>query len=420
MEVKPGYKQTEVGVIPEDWEAVPLGNLAEISAGGTPSRSISAYWEGDIPWVTTAEVNFGRITSTEQHISPLGLKNSAAKLLRSGTILMALYGQGKTRGKVAVLDIEATSNQACAAIVLNSKVSHGFVFNYLASRYDFIRGLSNTGNQENLNGLIVKSIPIPLPPTLAEQEAIAGALSDADALIESLEHLVAKKRQIKHGAMQELLTGQKRLPGFTGEWETKRFDEVFTVIRNASNSRSELSEHGEVAYVHYGDVHTHPSAFLNPLNLRTFIARHKVKTIPRLMDGDLLMADASEDTTAIGKAVEIAGVDGADAVAGLHTIAFRGNKALVANGFKAYIQYLPKVRAALVRLATGVSVYGITKSGVKAIEVTIPEPNEQQAIAAILSDMDAEIAAVEAKLARARQIKQGMMQELLTGRIRLV
>jgi type I restriction enzyme, S subunit len=132
------------------------------------------------------------------------------------------------------------------------------------------------------------------------------------------------------------------------------------------------------------------------------------------------MADASEDTTAIGKAVEITGLNGREAVAGLHTMALRGNETYLACGYKGYIQFLPKVRAALVRLATGVSVYGITKTGVKAIEVTVPKPAEQTAIAAILSGMDAEIASLEAKLTKASQVKLGMIQELLTGRIRLV
>ena len=222
-----------------------------------------------------------------------------------------------------------------------------------------------------------------------------------------VEQLVAKKRQIKQGAMQELLTGQKRLPSFSGEWETYRFDQLFTVLRNASNSRSELGVDGDVSYVHYGDIHTHPSVFLNPVDLRTFITADKVRTIPRLADGDLLMVDASEDTTAIGKAVEIIELKGSEAVAGLHTMALRCNKVYLADGFKGYIQYLPKVRTALVRLATGVSVYGITKSGVKAIEISVPKPAEQTAIAAILSDMEAEITALEAKLTKARQIKQG-------------
>ena len=266
---------------------------------------------------------------------------------------------------------------------------------------------------------VFQGLELLLPP-LVEQDAIASALSDMERLIESLEHIIAHKQQIKDGVTQELLTGRRRLPGFSESWKTYRFDQLFHVLRNASNSRSDLSEHNQVAYVHYGDIHTHSVAFLNPATLKTFIAREKVRTIPRLADGDLLMVDASEDTTAIGKAVEIVGLQRAEAIAGLHTMALRGDKARLVDGFKGYLPQFPKVRAALVRLATGVSVYGITKSGVMGIDVTIPEPAEQTAIAAVLANMDAEITALEAKLAKARQIKQGMMQELLTGRTRLV
>lgn len=211
FEISRGYNPTEIGLIPKDWKLKTLGSISDVSAGGTPGRGIPEFWNGGIPWVTTTEVNFGSISKTSQHISELGLKNSAAKLLSPGTILLALYGQGKTRGKVAILDIEAACNQACAAIVLSEIVSRPFVFRYLASRYDFIRSLSNTGNQENLNGVIVKSIPIPLPPTFAEQEAIAETLSDIDTEIESLESKLAKAREIKKGMMQELLTGRIRL-----------------------------------------------------------------------------------------------------------------------------------------------------------------------------------------------------------------
>ncbi len=230
MEVKPGYKKTEVGVIPEEWEAKRLGEIASISAGGTPSRTDARYWNGDIPWVTTSEVDSYTINHTEQFITKEGLKNSAAKLLPPGTLLMALYGQGKTRGKVGVLGIEAATNQACAAISLNRSVCPKFIFHFLASQYEVIRNLSNTGNQENLNGQIVKSIVILLPPE-REQRAIAEALGDVDALLGALEKLIAKKRDLKQAAMQQLLTGQKRLPGFRVEWEVKRLGEVVKITK---------------------------------------------------------------------------------------------------------------------------------------------------------------------------------------------
>jgi type I restriction enzyme S subunit len=212
-----GYKQTEVGVIPEDWEVTTIGDIAYVSSGGTPSRTNPSYWDGSIPWVTTTQIDFNVIADAEQFITQNGLKNSAAKLFPPGTLLMAMYGQGKTRGKVAILGIEATTNQACAAISLSERIEHSYIFHYLISQYESIRDLSNTGNQENLNGLIIKSIEVALPPK-EEQRAIAQALSDVDALIAALDQLIAKKRHLKTATMQQLLTGKQRLPGFGGEW----------------------------------------------------------------------------------------------------------------------------------------------------------------------------------------------------------
>jgi len=134
VELRPGYKQTEVGVIPEDWDLKPLNDFASVTAGGTPSRTNARYWNGDIPWVTTSEINFHTIRHAEQFITKAGLNNSPAKLLRSGTLLMALYGQGKTRGKVSILGIAAATNQACAAISSKPHVSQEFLFHFLESR----------------------------------------------------------------------------------------------------------------------------------------------------------------------------------------------------------------------------------------------------------------------------------------------
>lgn len=201
-----------------------------------------------------------------------------------------------------------------------------------------------------LSGGILRSMPIPIP-TLREQFEIVNALSDVDDWIESLGQLIAKKRQIKQGSMEELLTGKRRLPGFTGGWDRFRFDQLFSNLRNASNSRSELAVEGDVAFVHFGDIHIHPNPFLNPTELRTFISRAKVRTVPRLQDGYLLLADASEDTSAIGKAVEIVGLGGREAVAGLHTMALRGNKDRVADGFNEHFNCLWRICSLTGRLA---------------------------------------------------------------------
>ena len=140
-----GYKNTEVGVITEDWELKTNGDIGFVSSGGTPSRTNPLYWNGSIPWITTTQVNFNVIDNAEQFITQDGLNNSAAKLFPPGTLLMAMYGQGKTRGKVAILNTQASTNQACAAISLNKTVACNYVFYFLVSQYEAIRNLSNTG-----------------------------------------------------------------------------------------------------------------------------------------------------------------------------------------------------------------------------------------------------------------------------------
>ncbi|MBD2068906.1 restriction endonuclease subunit S [Leptolyngbya sp. FACHB-671] len=205
-----GDRQTEIGVIPEDWNLRNIGDIGSVSSGGTPSRTNPKYWNGSIPWVTTTQIDFNIINNAEQFITTDGLKYSAAKLFPPGTLLMAMYGQGKTRGKVAILDVEASTNQACAAITFGRDVCQSYVFHYLIFQYEAIRNLSNTGNQENLNGLIIKSIQI-LLANVEEQQAIATVLSDMDAEIAALETRLAKTQSIKQGMMQELLTGRTRL-----------------------------------------------------------------------------------------------------------------------------------------------------------------------------------------------------------------
>ncbi|HDL89963.1 MAG TPA: restriction endonuclease subunit S [Thermodesulforhabdus norvegica] len=215
MEVKPGYKQTEVGVIPEDWEVKRIGDFTDCTAGGTPSTKVPNYWGGDIRWMRSGELHLKEVDEVEGRITEEGLRNSSTKIVPENCILIGLAGQGKTRGTVAINRIPLCTNQSIAAIFPNKSFVPKYLFHNLNSRYKQFRELSSgEGGRGGLNLTLIKSMYVPLPPTLTEQTAIATALSDADALIQSLERLIAKKRDVKQGAMQELLTGKKRLPGF--------------------------------------------------------------------------------------------------------------------------------------------------------------------------------------------------------------
>ncbi|RTY87943.1 restriction endonuclease subunit S [Flavobacterium sp. GSN2] len=230
----------------EEWELKKLGKIAKVSSGGTPSRAQSNYWNGNIPWVSTTLIDFNTILESNEFITNDGLANSSAKLFPKGTLLMAMYGQGKTRGKVAILGIEAATNQACGAIVPNNdKLNELFLFQNLAGRYDEIRDLSNQGGQENLSGEIIKNILITLP-TLPEQQKIATFLTTVDEKLQALKQKKSLLEQYKKGVMQKIFSQELRFKDDNGnefpDWEEKKVKDIFVVTRGNVLSMTLVSE----------------------------------------------------------------------------------------------------------------------------------------------------------------------------------
>lgn len=203
-----GYKMTEVGMIPVDWNIHSIGEISTSFSGGTPSTSIPDYYNGNINWITSSELNKGRIRETEGFISQIGLDNSSAKIVEKGTFLLAMYGA--TAGVPAITEVSGAINQAILAII-SGKVGAEYLFQFFSLFKESIINTYTQGGQPNLSGHIIKSINIPLPPTLTEQKTIASALSDMDSEIEDMDTKRDKYKQIKQGMMQELLTGKTRL-----------------------------------------------------------------------------------------------------------------------------------------------------------------------------------------------------------------
>ncbi|QBZ84181.1 restriction endonuclease subunit S [Hydrogenovibrio crunogenus] len=209
-----GYKQTEIGVIPEDWNVKKIGEFTDCTAGGTPSTSISSYWGGNNPWMSSGELHLKRVFDVSERITNEGLSNSSTKYVPSESVLMGLAGQGKTRGTVAISKIDLCTNQSIAAIFPSSKHSTEYLFYNLDYRYEELRSLSTgDGGRGGLNLKIIRSLSLPYP-SLEEQTTIANALSDVDGLLAELEKLIVKKQAIKTATMQQLLTGKTRLPQF--------------------------------------------------------------------------------------------------------------------------------------------------------------------------------------------------------------
>lgn len=429
MELRPGYKQTELGVIPENWE---IPRLEELGGGVTPpikagpfgsALTKDQYVPDGFKVYGQEQVIRGDHTFGDYFITSKKYRELESCAIQPGDILLSLVG---TTGKLLEIPDDARPGVINPRLIRfsfdKSRVLPRF-FRYLFESSDIQRRLASQaqgGTMGILNAGVLRPFIIPLP-LVTEQRAIAAALSDVDALIAGLAKLIAKKRDLKQAAMQQLLTGQTRLPGFSGAWEVKRLGDHLTVLKNGVNSRAELLDEGAVKYLHYGDIHGSQSLFLNPTKTSMpSLPSAKASRLDRLKSGDLIFADASEDLDGVGKAIEIQSAEGSELVSGLHTIAVRFDKAVLADGFKAYLQFLPSFRTHLRRLAAGTKVYATNRAHIASAEVKLPEVDEQTAIATVLSDMDVELAALEARLAKTRSLKQGMMQELLTGRTRLV
>lgn len=205
------FKDSPLGRIPKEWECVEIDDLANLKSGGTPSRQNSSFWNGEIPWVKTGEVNYNLIKETEEYITEKGLKMSSTVLFPKGTILMALYGQGKTRGRVSILDIDATTNQACVGFLNLKKVTTNFLFIALTNEYEKLRDLSNDGAQKNLSSSLLKKYFLKIPSDIKEQERIDELFARIDNSIIKEQCSLTKLQSIKTGLMQDLLSGKVRV-----------------------------------------------------------------------------------------------------------------------------------------------------------------------------------------------------------------
>ncbi len=420
---------TETSRLPGEWEWRRIGEIGIPVRGGSPRPAGDPrYFDGSfIPWLTVAALTNiapSQLVVSETATCLTEAGSALSRILDPGTLIIA--NSGATLGIAKILGIKCCANDGIAAVLsISRKVSPRYLAHFINTKTQYLREVVATGNgQPNLNTALIRSFEIPLPPTRTEQEGIADALSDADGLIESLERLIAKERQIKQGAMQELLTGKKRLPGFGGEWKSATLGELFTFSGGFAASRLQLSEKGH-CYLHYGDIHLATKSFID--------VQAEGHTIPRLsvslgdvsvrsllQDGDVVFVDASEDEEGASKYVVIGNPNGIPFISGLHTIVA---KARTSEMDHRYLRYCFQTRTAKTQFrffAVGTKVLGVSKSEITKIELSFPLKAEQAAIGAVLSDMDAEIDELEKKLDKARQIKQGMMQELLAGRIRLI
>lgn len=417
-----GFKQTELGMMPNDWEVYECGDVCiKIQDGTHFSPKLGGT---DYLYVTSRNIGPGILdVSNAERISEMEHRKiySRCDTLR-GDLLLTKDGANTGNAAINHLDEECSLLSSVAFLRFDTmRHDARFYLQYILSAegQQQIQNMMSGNAITRLTLAKIRQLRVPSPP-FPEQHAIAEALSDVDGLLGALGALIAKKRAIKQASMQQLLTGRTRLPGFSGEWETVVLGNHVTFLRHGVHARAELSTEGVVKYLHYGDIHTSTNVRLNPrITPVPSLSEQRARALDRLRDGDLVLVDASEDLEGVGKSVEIAGAADTEIVSGLHTIAARFDKRVLADGFKAYLQFCPAFRDQLKRLAAGTKVFATNRAHVASVEIRLPSTEEQTAMATVLSDMDAEIAALERRRDKTRDIKHGMIQQLLAGRVRL-
>lgn len=426
MELRAGYKQTEVGVIPEEWE------VATLSAVSREPMQNGIFYKPSLKGVGVKLINVGDLyvrapidsdtlelfDATEKERERFKVEDGDLFFTRSSIVPAG----------IAYCNIYRT--QKIEPVVFDShvirmrpdtkKVVPSYLFRLcvasVARRY--LVSHAKTATMTTIDQGVLGKCPVILP-SLPEQCAIAAALSDVDALLAKLDQLIVKKRDIKQAAMQQLLTGKQRLPGFSGEWEVKRLGEVGNCLRGVTyKGDSDLSP--------YDTAHT--KRLLRSNNVQNakvvttdiqFVNDTRVSEHQLLRDDDILICMANGSKALVGKAGMFKVSDGYEYTFGAFMGCFRSNSVESNSSFVFFLFQIGRYRNYINNLLAGSSINNLSPSSIESLEFSIPPLPEQTAIAAVLSDMDAEIAALEARRDKTRNLKQGMMQELLTGRIRL-
>ncbi|ARK96182.1 hypothetical protein BOC43_17050 [Burkholderia pseudomallei] len=417
-----GYKHSNVGVIPDDWDAKPLGEIGD-SLIGLTYRPSEVRRYGTLV-LRSSNVQNGTLCFDDNVFVEADIPERI--MVRPGDILVCVRnGSRDLIGKSALID-ERAIGMTFGAFMGVFRSEHGKLLHHVFQSSIFKKQINEhlgaTINQ--ITNKSLNSFKVPLPPTNEERTEIANALSDVDALLATLDQVIAKKRDLKQAAMQQLLTGEKRLPGFSGDWKLKSFGDLFAFSGGYSASRDQLSDEGH-CYLHYGDIHGSSKTSVN--TKRDFldipkldISLKRISESSLLKHGDVVFVDASEDDTGTSKHLVIENEGDVPFISGLHTIVAKSKTNDLAHTYKHYCFQTPAIRQQFMFYAVGTKVSGISKTNIAKLTLPIPSIPEQIAIAAVLSSMDVELANLEARRDKTRNLKQAMMQELLTGKTRLI
>lgn len=423
MKIQEAYKQTEVGIIPDDWEVYYLSDIAKKITDGehaTPNRTTEGYYLLSARNIHDSVIDLSDVDFVDEDEYQRIRKRCNPE---TGDILLSCSG---TIGRVAVLPsgFECVMVRSAALIKPDkAKINSYFIHYILQSRLGKTQILQslNQGAQANLFINHIERLKIPLPP-LPEQNAIAQSLSDVDALITALDRLITKKRNIKQGTIQQLLTGKKRLPGFSGEWEEKKLEDIadskvkWSITGGPFGSNLKSSDYTEdgtrvIQLQNIGD-----GIFLD--NYKIYTSENKANELLscNIYPGEIILSKMGDP---VARACFIPNIEKR------YLMCSDGIRLVVDNQFfdERFIHdYINSkyFRNQAIEASTGSTRMRIGLQDLKKLILLVPPLPEQKAIADILTDIDAEIEALEQKRDKYKAIKQGMMQELLTGKTRLL
>ena len=391
-----------------EWETKLVSEFGNVVTGGTPSTKVNAFWNGPYPWITPTDITSERdMTASERMITQEGL--NAIRTLPPNTVLVTCIA---SIGKNAILKTIGSCNQQINAVIPNS--AHSTEFLYYLFEYNANYLLANAGitatnivSKSTFSNLVFEVPPLP------EQRAIAEALSDVDRLLSSLDALIAKKQAIKQAVMQQLLTGRTRLPGFSGAWETKRLGEMGQFSKGHGIKRDDVSYEG-LPCIRYGELYTRYKDYI--LKAVSRIPSSVAATALPIETGDLLFAGSGETAEEIGRCAAYLGNEKAYVGGDIIVLTPSGQNSI----YLGHLMNHPIVSEQKARMGQGDAVVHISANNLAQVQIELPPITEQNAIASVLSDIDAEITALEQRRDKTRAIKQGMMQQLLTGRVRLL
>ena len=404
---------------PGDWDERSIGDFVLVGRGASP-RPIEAFLTSGVDGVNWIKIGdaprYGKyITQTAEKITQSGAVRSVR--VNAGDFILS---NSMSFGRPYILNIDGCIHDGWLRLYdYQDSVDKEFLYYLLSSedtKKQYATFAAGSGVQ-NLNKTVVKKVVVHLPP-IPEQRRIARALSEMDDHIDNLAELIEKKKAIRDGALEDLMSGRTRLVEYQQDWITVPFGEYFTLLGNNTYAREQLSEHGTIGNIHYGDILV---KYGNIVSERDEIPRLKEGVTFSekwlLQETDVLIADTAEDET-VGKAIQIGRIS-YPIVGGLHTIVCRPNMK-TASGFLGYYINSKAFHDQLLPHITGIKVSSVSKKAIKTTELRIPSDlKEQEAITGVLVSMDDEISAIEDERNKMIQIREGAMDDLLTGRVRL-